>query len=165
MEDITRIEAFKMWIWRRMEKLSWVERKTNEEVLIMVEEKRELLDRIAKTTKRWIGHIIRGNGLLKEGIEGRIDGRRPKGRKRIGMLSEFKEDGYASMKRGTDKRESWRSWMPRRTCQQTEHYIYTRTVHLTKYFYGLEVVWLCNYCLILVRAKWNATMKSATERR
>ena len=121
MEDIKRIEAFEMWIWRRMEKVSWVERKTNEEVLIMVEEKRELLDRITNTKKRWIGHIIRGNGLLKEVIEGRIDGKRPKGRKRIGMLSGLKEDGYASMKRRTDNRESWRNWMPRRTCQQTEH--------------------------------------------
>lgn len=52
MEDIRRIEAFEMWIWRRMEKVSWVERKTNEEVLIMVEEKRELLDRITNTIKR-----------------------------------------------------------------------------------------------------------------
>ena len=53
-EDIRRIEAFKMWVWRRMEKVSWVERKTNEDVLIMVDEKRELLDRITKTKKRWI---------------------------------------------------------------------------------------------------------------
>ena len=72
-EDIRRIEAFEMWIWRRMEKVSWVERKTNDDVLIMVKEKRELLNRVTKTKKRWIGHIVRGNGLLKEVIEGRID--------------------------------------------------------------------------------------------
>ena len=82
-----------------MDKVSWVERKTNEDVLIMVDEKRELLNRITKTKKRWIGHIVRDNGLLTEVIEVRIDGRRPKGRKRIGMLSELKEDGYAGMKR------------------------------------------------------------------
>ena len=38
---------------------SWVDRKINEEVLIMVDEKRELFNRITRTTKRWIGHIIR----------------------------------------------------------------------------------------------------------
>ena len=81
-EDIRRIEAFEMWVWRRMEKVSWVEWKTNEDVLIMADEKRELLERITKTKKRWIGHISRGNGLLKEVIEGRTDGRRPKGSKR-----------------------------------------------------------------------------------
>ena len=54
MEDIRRIEAYEMWIWRRMEKVSWVKQKTNEEVLIMVEEKRELLDRITKPKKGWM---------------------------------------------------------------------------------------------------------------
>ena len=88
-----------------MEKVSWVERKTNEVVLIMVDEKRELLNRIAKAKKRWIGHIVRGNGLSKEVIEGRIDGRRPKERKGIGMLSELKEDGHAKMKRRADNRD------------------------------------------------------------
>ena len=121
MEGIRRIEAFEMWIWRRVEKVSWVERKTNEDVLIMVDEKRELLERITKTTKRWVGHIVCGDALLKVVIEGRIDGRRPRGRKRIGMISELKEDGHANMKRRADNREVWRSWMPRRTCWQTEH--------------------------------------------
>ena len=77
-EDIRRIEAFEMWIWRRVEKVSWVERKTNEDVLTVVDEKRELLNRITTTKKRWIGHIVRGTGLLKEVIEDRIDGKRPK---------------------------------------------------------------------------------------
>ena len=51
-EDIRRIAAFEMWIWRRMGKVSKVEWKTNEEMLIMVEEKRELLDRITKAKTR-----------------------------------------------------------------------------------------------------------------
>ena len=79
---IQRIEAFEMWVWRRMEKVSWTERKTNEEVLTMMGERRQLIRRIIKTKKRWIGHVLRGNGLLKEVIEGRIDGRRPRGRKK-----------------------------------------------------------------------------------
>jgi len=29
-EDVRRIEAFEMWIWRRMEGMSWREHKTNE---------------------------------------------------------------------------------------------------------------------------------------
>jgi len=31
--DIKRIEAFEMWIWRRMLKVSWKEHKKNDEVL------------------------------------------------------------------------------------------------------------------------------------
>ena len=118
---IQRIEAFEMWVWRRMEKVSWTERKRNEEVLTMMGERRQLIRRIIKTKKRWIGHVLRGNGLLKEVIEGRIDGERPRGRKRLGMLSELKEDGYAKMKRRTENRGLWRKWMPKWTCRKTEH--------------------------------------------
>jgi hypothetical protein len=104
-----------------MEKVSCTERKTNEQVLIQVGEKRELISRVMKIKKRWIGHVIRGNGLLKEVIEGRMDGKRPRGRKRLGMLNELKEDGYASMKRKVEDRGLWRMWMPKRTCRMTEH--------------------------------------------
>jgi len=30
-EDIRQLEAFEMWIWKRMMKVSWIEHKTNEE--------------------------------------------------------------------------------------------------------------------------------------
>src|SRR6218665_2774480 len=43
-EDIRRLEAFDMWVWKRMEKVSWRDMKTNEEVLQLVQEKRSLMD-------------------------------------------------------------------------------------------------------------------------
>ena len=36
-EDIRRLHAFEIWIWRRMMKVPWIEHKTNEEILQMVE--------------------------------------------------------------------------------------------------------------------------------
>jgi len=35
--DRSKLEAFEMWIWKRMQRISWVE-KTNEEILNMVQE-------------------------------------------------------------------------------------------------------------------------------
>ena len=43
-EDIWQLEAFEMWIWRRMMKVSWTEHKANEEVLQMVDTEREMTD-------------------------------------------------------------------------------------------------------------------------
>ena len=43
-EDIRRLEGFDMWVWRKMEKVSWRDKKTNEEVLQLVQEKRSLMD-------------------------------------------------------------------------------------------------------------------------
>ena len=50
-EDIRKIEAFEMWIWRKMEKISWTEKITNEEVLKRVGERRTMLETIARRKK------------------------------------------------------------------------------------------------------------------
>ena len=60
-EDIRRIEALEMWIWRRMERISWTEKITNEEVLRRVGEKRSMVETIVRRKKNWIGHIMRGD--------------------------------------------------------------------------------------------------------
>ena len=36
-EDIRRLEAFEMWVWRKLKMISWRDMKTNEEVLQMVQ--------------------------------------------------------------------------------------------------------------------------------
>src|SRR6218665_1664691 len=49
-------------------------------------------------------------------------GKRPRGRKRLGMLNEFlKESSYAELKRKVENRKEWRIWKPR-TCLTAEHY-------------------------------------------
>ena len=83
-----------MWVWRRMEKISWKDLKTNDEVLHLVEEERNFVVTIEKRKKNWIGHIVRGNGLLKLVLEGRMEGKGPRGRPRIGMIDELKEGSY-----------------------------------------------------------------------
>ena len=57
-EDVRRLEAFEMWIWRQMEKVSWKDKKTNEEVLTTVGEERSLIRVIRNRKRNWIGHIL-----------------------------------------------------------------------------------------------------------
>ena len=76
-----------------MEKISWKDKVRNEQVLEIVKEKTTRIDVIRSRKKKWIEHVLRGNGLLKGTIliEGRIEGKRPRGRRRIKMLDEMKE--------------------------------------------------------------------------
>ena len=119
-EESDRLAAFEMWIWRRMEKVSWNDKKTNEEILTLVEEERCMLEVIAKRKKAWIGHVLRGDGLLKLVIEGRMEGKRPRGRPRIGMMDDIMMGSYGDMKRMALDRDSWRVWVPR-TCHVAEN--------------------------------------------
>jgi len=57
-----------------MEKISWTDHVRNEEVLLRVNEQRNILHEIRKRKANWIGHILRRNGLLKQVIEGKIKG-------------------------------------------------------------------------------------------
>src|SRR6218665_3346527 len=71
-EDITRLEAFEMKVWRRMEKISWTEHISNE-VLKLVEGERSLLTIIRTRQRNLMGHIMTGDSLQREIIEGRMD--------------------------------------------------------------------------------------------
>jgi len=119
-EEIGKLNAFEMWTWRRMERVSWKDKKSNEEVLKDVGEDRKLVELIVRRKKNWIGHIVRGNGLLKQVIEGRMEGKRPRGRPRMGMIDDLKEGSYVAMKRRAEDRQKWRVWMPR-TCSDAEN--------------------------------------------
>ena len=46
-------------------------------------EKRSMVETIVRRKKNWIGHIMRGDGLMKEVVEENMKGKRESGRRRI----------------------------------------------------------------------------------
>ena len=58
----------------RMEKISWTDHVRNEEVLLTVKEKRNILHEINIWKANWIGHILHRNCLLQQVIEGKLKG-------------------------------------------------------------------------------------------
>jgi len=55
-----------------MEKIIWTDHVRNEEVLLRVNEQRNILHEISKWKAYWIGHILRINCLLQRVIDGKI---------------------------------------------------------------------------------------------
>ena len=98
-----------------MEKVSWKDKLTNEDVLNSAGEERSFVGIVLKRKKNWIGHIVRGDGLLKLVIERRMEGRKPRGRPRMGMLDELTQRW-----RRAEMTEEWRVWLPR-TCLKVEN--------------------------------------------
>jgi len=92
-----------MWCWRRMEKISWTDHVRNEEVLLRVNEQRNILYEISKLKANWIGHILRRNCFLKKVIEGKIKGEMEVTRIRGRRLKKLVDDltdrrGYSHLK-------------------------------------------------------------------
>ena len=111
--DQKYLESFEMWCWRRMEKISWTDHVRNEEVLLRVNEQRNILQEIRKWKANWIGHILRKNCLLKQVIEGKIKGEIKvairRGRRRKKLLDDLKDRrGYSHLKEETLDRTIWR---------------------------------------------------------
>ena len=112
--DQKHLESFEVWCWRRMEKISWTDHVRNEEVLLRVNEQRNILHEIRKWNANWIGHILRINCLLKQAIEGKIKGQievtRRRGRRRKKLLDGLKDSrGCCELKEEALDRTVWRN--------------------------------------------------------
>ena len=82
---------------------------------------REKVETIVRRKKNWIGHIMRRDGLMKEYMESKMECKRRRGRKRIGMIDELMEnEQYGDLKRRAEDRQGWRVWLPG-TCRVAEH--------------------------------------------
>src|SRR6476469_5269152 len=103
-----------------MGKVSWMDKRTNEQVLSSINKKRSLIKTIWDRKKNWIGHVVRGDDLMKSVLEGRMEGKGPKGRPRMSMINDVLDETYGDMKRNAENRESWRIWKPR-TCPLAEN--------------------------------------------
>jgi len=57
------------------------------------------MDIIRTRQKNWIGHIIRGNTLQREIMEGRMEEKRGRGRSRQKLMDWMMEDEYGKLKK------------------------------------------------------------------
>ena len=81
----------------------------NESVLQEIRVERELLRTLKNRKKKWLGHIMRWNSLYRTVIEGKLEGRRGRGRRRPTLLGNLGGGrSYTELKRMAEDREGWR---------------------------------------------------------
>ena len=85
-DEINRLEALEVWLWRGLEKISWSDKIRNDEVFARVMEERCLIRTIRQRQKNWIGHVLRGEVLLRDVLEGKVKGKKRSGKPRKGMI-------------------------------------------------------------------------------
>ena len=75
-----------MWCHRKIMRLSWLEKISNERVLYMVGMERSLLVTIRRGQLQFVGHVVRKEGFEKLVLERNINGKRQRGRQRLKYL-------------------------------------------------------------------------------
>ena len=75
-----KINAFEMWTLRKIANVKWTDRVTNDEVCRRLHVQRKLLSDIKQRKLAYFGHIKRHHSLRKELLEGRVQGKRGRGR-------------------------------------------------------------------------------------
>ena len=107
------LEATEMWFLRRMMRIPWTAKKTNEEILTEAQTTRQLMTKIRKRQAKFVGHVIRRNQLEHLVTTGKFDGKRGRGRPREKMLDSLADwmniEKPSEMIRKMSCRVGWRS--------------------------------------------------------
>ena len=82
-----RINAFELWFWRRLLKVSWTARRSNQSILREINPECSLEGLMLKLKLQHFSHLMQtDNSLEKSLILGKIEGRRRRGFQRMRWL-------------------------------------------------------------------------------
>ena len=82
-----RIDAFEVWCWRRLLRVPWTAKRSNQSFLKEISPECSLEGLILKLKLQYFGHLMgRVDSFEKTLILGKIEDRRRKGRQRMGWL-------------------------------------------------------------------------------
>ena len=103
-DECQRMDAFELWCWRRLFRVPWTARRSNQSILKEIRPGCSLEGLMLKLKRQYFGHLMwRADSLEKTLILGKIEGRRSRGRQRMRWL-----DGITdSMDMGLGGLGSW----------------------------------------------------------
>ena len=85
-----RIDAFELWCWRRLFRVPWTARGSNQSILMEISPGCSLEGLMLKLKLQYFGHLTwRVNSLEKTLMVGKIEGRRRRGRWRMTWLDDI----------------------------------------------------------------------------